>query len=99
MRLFSCQFREGRAESAPKLRRLDGQEDVCMMGEFRDADLVGELEDVGEFQEAEAHDPAVLPHHYDHGAIDSMFPKVKADEMIEDQYLDFCPGESSFSAI
>ena len=84
--LFSCQFREGRAASAPQLRRdIDG---VGFMGEFEDAVYAqGESNAQGEF-EYPAHDPAVLPHHYREDELDEFFPKAKVEDFDDDLFPD-----------
>ena len=96
IQLFSCEFRTGRAESAPQLRRITCQNNVGAIrveGEFEESKSIKGVDSMGETREAEAHDPSVLPHHYDDDAIDAMFPKVEAGEADDDQFPDYCPDE------
>ena len=78
--LFGCEYRGGRAENAPMLRRVAeaGCVDICNVDKF----------DRGLVAEAKLHDVTILPHHHDHEMIDAMFPKAIVDEEIE-PYLDY----------
>ena len=96
IRLFSCDCRDGRAASAPQLRRLVSEDAAGVVGEFKDADFMGELGVEGESLEAMSHDPSVLPHHYDEKSIEDMFPKVKIEHGLNDEFPDFCPETSSW---
>ena len=69
--LFGCEFREGRADSAPQLRR-EG------LKVFDAADLDG----IHNMTEATMHDPDVLPHMYTNDDIDAMFPNIIAAPLI-----------------
>ena len=70
VRLFSCEYRSGRAASAPQLRRQDVNDNHDTMAQF-DSDC---FED-----EARAHDPSVLPHHDAPHELDELFPRAKVE--------------------
>ena len=89
VRLFSCEYRGGRAEAAPQLRRVDGHDGVHAMGEFEEERFVGEFVVGNGDVEAKAHDPSVLPHHYGNDDIDHFFPKVHSDDDAQDEFPDF----------
>ena len=65
--LFACELRDGRPAAAPLLRR-EG------LGQFEtqhpDEDALKTVD------EAEIHDPEVLPHHYAQKDIDALFPNI-----------------------
>ena len=70
--LFGCEFREGCAAAAPKLRR-EG------LKEFEGAELGGEEDIVGvAMSEAKMHDPDVLPHMYSEQDLKRFFPNIRA---------------------
>ena len=83
MTLFSCEFREGRPESAPQLRRLNND----------DLQAVGEQE-VDEYDDLEPHDPFVLPHDYPDDELDRLFPKAKVEDGDVDDFPDYVDDAS-----
>ena len=68
--LFGCEYREGRAESAPLLRPAERQHDGHLP----------EVEPLPNFvmSDARPHDPNVLPHMHCEGDIEKLFPKIDA---------------------
>ena len=80
VRLFGCEFRDGRAASAPQLRRVDDT-----IGNFMYA--VDQFEP-GLSREAKLHDVELLPHHHAELQIQDLFPKAEVDPEIE-EYLDY----------
>ena len=70
--LFGCEYREGRAASAPLLHPhgVDGQQD----GQLSGVDPLPSFT----LAEAEIHDINVLPHMHRECDIDRMFPKIEA---------------------
>ena len=75
IKLFSCQYREGRAASAPKLKRKEGTSvHVCEAHVGHD----------GEEEEGPMHDPELLPHHYSQHDRDELFPVAVAPLELED---------------
>ena len=85
VKLFSCEFRGGRAASAPQLRRQGTLNDhgVCVV-----AMSGGTINEDDSVPEARLHDPGVLPHHYSDNDIDTMFPKAVAPRDAFDTYCD-----------
>ena len=79
VKLFSCEYRSGRAAIAPQLRRLQVEDSE---------NIVGKIEDEAFVDEAHAHDPSVLPHHYTAHEIDIMFPKARVEISEEDCFPD-----------
>ena len=73
LNLFGCEYREGRAASAPLLRPYGG--DDREGGQPIDDPLPTFLNDIDESQ---AHDPNILPHMYSPEQIDEMFPTIEA---------------------
>ena len=71
--LFGCQYRAGRAESAPKLRRKELE--VNAVGE---SIVGGRPQLVGE--QGRMHDPAILPHHHPRDVLDDLFPAATAPD-------------------
>ena len=70
--LFGCEYREGRAATAPLLRPAE-----------KDGQQGGHLPDVEPLphyviHEAQPHDPRVLPHMHDDDDLDKLFPKIEA---------------------
>ena len=81
VKLFGCEYREGRSAAAPLLRpadKLGGQD-----GQPSDSHLptfpINETTDY----EAEIHDETVLPHMYAEYDIDRMFPLIPAADAAE----------------
>ena len=70
--LFGCEYREGRAASAPLLRPhgVDGHQD----GNLSEVDPLPSFT----FAEAEVHGIKVLPHMHRECDIDRMFPRIEA---------------------
>jgi len=70
--LFGCEYREGRAASAPLLRpnAVEGQQD----GHLPDDEPLPNFV----VSEAVPHDPKVLPHMHCDEDIDKLFPKIEA---------------------
>ena len=75
MKLFNCEFREGRPDGAPQLKR-DAAVEVQVMGEF------AEITDSHELDSIPMHDAQVLPHHYQPEDLEQMFPRATAPECI-----------------
>ena len=94
LKLFGCEFRGGRAESAPNLRRGEGtQAGGALEGIEEDTMLavVGErvfdvvVTEYGDCTEAKAYGMEQLPHQLG-SRIDDVFPKVEVvDETVEDE--------------
>ena len=80
VKLFNCDYRSGRPESAPQLRRLNN-DDVQAMGE-QEPDVCNEFN-------CEMHDPSILPHHYPDDQLDNFFPKAKVDPVDDDGFPDY----------
>ena len=70
--LFGCEYREGRAATAPLLRpaEKDGQQG----GHLPDNEPLPHYV----IHEAQPHDPRVLPHMHDDDDLDKLFPKIEA---------------------
>ena len=66
--LFSCEMREGRPAAAPMLKRGP----TAFDGSDMEQDALKMLDD------AQMHDPCVLPHEYEATDIDRMFPNIVA---------------------
>jgi len=68
--LFGCEYREGRAATAPLLRPAERQQDGHLP----------EVEPLPNFvmSETQPHDPSVLPHMHCEGDIEKLFPKIEA---------------------
>ena len=85
--LFGCAFVDGRAESAPLLRKRKPEE---MRGAFNEeADVVEVLKDIDVngkifMLEAKSHDPSRWPHLYPAGEQELLFPSVIAAPDVED---------------
>ena len=102
VKLFNCEFRDGRAESAPQLRKVDtGERDGDVRGgvdpqgelEMCDGDVMAAADDVdyGEHvPEAKLHNIHVLPHMHSNHDVEIFFPKADAGDCIED-FPDFNP--------
>ena len=77
--LFGCEYREGRAATAPLLRptTVTGQQG----GHLPDDDGHDPLPNFV-LADAKPHDPNKLPHMYDDETIDEMFPKIEAPAQI-----------------
>ena len=73
VRLFSCEYRGGRAESAPQLRREVNHVDSILTNIHDDHDRFGY-----DGPDAEMHDEHVLPHHYESKDLERMFPRAAA---------------------
>ena len=72
--LFGCEYREGRAASAPLLRPMDG---VCQQGgQLVEQSMLPTFS--AEEYEAQAHDCSRLPHQYSENEIRRMFPSLPA---------------------
>ena len=97
VKLFGCEYREGRANSAPQLRRKEdeGQENaVQVVGD----DVGGDWETTGatagstayDYDDADydrlfpMHDPDVLPHEYPRNDFDAYFPIAVSPEVAND---------------
>ena len=87
--LFGCEYRGGRAESAPLLRKKEkggkenGPEEEVHATEDggREVTVKEEAvqsEDFPWFNEYPTHDPSILPHEYDHADFDLFFPVATA---------------------
>ena len=87
--LFGCEFRGGRATSAPQLRKEGGIEVHAVSPEDDDK------------YSRPCHDPAVLPHHYREGDLDEHFPKATADteRFVETVLEDAAAEEESLKKI
>ena len=68
--LFNCEYRDGRATTAPQLKR-----DTVPTSDGRFASL-----DADDDNRGPAHDPDILPHNYDDGDIDGLFPRAISPE-------------------
>ena len=77
--LFGCEYREGRAATAPLLRptTVTGQQG----GHLLDDDGHDTLPNFV-LADAKPHDPNKLPHMYDDETIDEMFPRIEAPAQI-----------------
>ena len=81
MTLFNCEYRSGRADAAPKLRKANltapkAQNDP---EEEEVHALEGEDED-DPYASQVAHDPSTLPHNYLPDDLDELFPRAVAPE-------------------
>ena len=86
--LFGCEYREGRATTAPLLRPnvAPGQQGDHLPGADGHDPLPNFMFD------SVAHDPNKLPHMYDYVALEEMFPLIKAPvEIANDK--DWTPGD------
>ena len=86
VRLFGCEYRDGRPESAPLLRRdscpsVDGVHAIAGM-------------ELSSMDEAGLHDIELLPHHHEGDELDRLFPKAKVDHDIDEypDHVDDRPG-------
>ena len=89
MGLFGCEYRSGRAKSAPLLRPLgsDGQPG----GHLADKDLLPTFAlDEVEY-EREPHDASRLPHLHSVGEIAKLFPRIAAAPQ-QENCADWIPG-------
>ena len=91
--LFGCEYREGRAATTPLLRpnTANGQQGGHPPGDDGYEDPLPNF-DVGE---AQAHDPNVLPHHYDQDDMDRMCPQINAPPPIVNDEV-WVPGENKW---
>ena len=81
VRLFGCEYRTGRPESAPLLRKLNAIDvDVHTY-------TVGNY-DPGMSDDAKLHDVELLPHHHHPDLIREYFPMARVDDDVE-EYLDY----------
>jgi len=86
--LFGCEYREGRATTAPLLRPnvAPGQQGDHLPGADGHDPLPNFMFD------SVAHDPSKLPHMYDYDELEEMFPLIKAPvEIANDK--DWTPGD------
>ena len=88
VRIFGCEYRKGRAERAPLLRRVSAPEvehHIHVVYKF----------DPGLNDEAHMHDVGILPHQHTQELIKKRFPMARVGESI-DEYLDYGrePGSS-----
>ena len=83
IKLFGCEYKQGRAETAPQLRRQN--QDPVQAAYFHEEAKKSYTRDEEEaLDKIPMHDPAVLPHEYALKDIEAMFPKAHApDEEIE----------------
>ena len=72
LELFGCKYREGRAESAPRLRKKMDDEDGHK--HYAEATVVNDEDDD---TDVSSHDSSVLPHEYAAKDLDLYFPKAK----------------------
>ena len=70
-KLFSCEYRGGRAASAPMLRTQGALVDMSAATPVYHADFEAYT------REAALHDPHVLPHHYSSSDVEAMFPRAE----------------------
>ena len=97
VKLFGCDYRAGRAESAPKLRRKDEEEhvQVALNEEEADEETVAVetvavksepvvSEDYPEYNNFPRHDPDILPHCYETAAWKTFFPIAVAPDAEDD---------------
>ena len=81
--MFSCEYRGGRAGSAPQLRTQTEDN-----GDGVHAVSVDQEKFQYDGPEAEMHDPHVLPHHYPDEDLERMFPKAHAGDNDHEIYAD-----------
>ena len=74
MGLFSCEYRDGRPQAAPELRKQDGT--------IQQAAGTGELSDEDNMP---SHDPRRLPHEHTPEEMDKFFPRAMP---VEDRHAD-----------
>ena len=84
LNLFGCEYRTGRAESAPLLRPQGS--DSREGGHSSDGNPLPTFR-----LEAELHDERMLPHLYDEEDVENMFPSIEAAEM-QPNAEDWIPG-------
>lgn len=80
VKLFSCDYRGGRAASAPQLRAQGSAAPTALIAPVEAPS--GEVPD-GDLREAALHDPELLLHHYSDDDIDAMFPRAEGIDEAE----------------
>ena len=73
VKLFGCEYRQGRSAAAPLLRPLDSDEG---QGGQPSSGYLPTFE--VECEKAEAHDLDILPHLYSEADVDRLFPRLTA---------------------
>lgn len=108
VRIFACEYRQGRPESAPQLRSLDGGQlslpdvvDDCADGDGGDIAAVDQskLPDVDEedygfgVPEAQLHDVELLPHLHSERQIREYFPVATVGPDVDGEIADYQPSD------
>ena len=94
IKLFGCEYRGGRAESAPLLRKKEKEEEEVHANEEDEVSKAGLVEravlseDFPWYNDFPTHDPDVLPHEYEMGDLDSYFPTATAPDAVDDDDAD-----------
>ena len=78
--LFNCEYRDGRASTAPQLKK-----DTVPLSEGHVATLDDDINNQGP-----AHDPDILPQHYNDEDLNNMFPRAVAPEDPDGVPTDCC---------